>query len=207
MSVFTCLSCHVAFANADGQKDHFRSEWHRYNLMRKVAELPPVSRETFNERAQQVETQIAQMTQTKEEKKKYCKPCGRSFANKMTYDNHLNSKKHVEKSAVYFEEAKNRRNLAKQKSMEDDADSDDDDDEDALSKTKMNCKSCNESFADQVAFYNHMKSKKHMERSAACNVAVTSKKSGFSAGQSTSKMDVDSDDDSEYEELEGVFKK
>ena len=61
MSAFTCLSCHVAYQSADGQREHFRSDWHRYNLMRKVAELPPVSQETFNERASQVENQVAQV--------------------------------------------------------------------------------------------------------------------------------------------------
>ncbi|MPC82847.1 Zinc finger protein 622 [Portunus trituberculatus] len=60
MASFTCLTCHVAFAEADGQRDHFRSDWHRYNLMRKVAELPPVSRETYNERVGQQQQQQQQ---------------------------------------------------------------------------------------------------------------------------------------------------
>lgn len=59
MATFTCLSCHVAFRDSDGQRDHFRSDWHRYNLMRKVAELAPVSREAFNDRVGQAQSQAA----------------------------------------------------------------------------------------------------------------------------------------------------
>ncbi|KAJ3349157.1 hypothetical protein HDU83_000715 [Entophlyctis luteolus] len=51
--LFTCLACHVAFRSADNQRDHYRSDWHRYNLKRKVAELQPVSMENFAMRLQQ----------------------------------------------------------------------------------------------------------------------------------------------------------
>lgn len=61
MATFTCLSCHVAFSDGDGQRDHFRSDWHRYNLMRKMSELPPVSRETYNEKVVQVQGQCAKV--------------------------------------------------------------------------------------------------------------------------------------------------
>ena len=44
---FTCLACRVTFINAELQREHYRSEWHRYNLKRKVAELPPVTKEAF----------------------------------------------------------------------------------------------------------------------------------------------------------------
>ena len=32
------------------QKEHYKSDWHRYNLKRKVADLPPVTAENFQER-------------------------------------------------------------------------------------------------------------------------------------------------------------
>lgn len=54
MSAYTCLSCHVAFENFEGQREHFQSDWHRYNLMRKVSGLPPVTREAFNDRVGQM---------------------------------------------------------------------------------------------------------------------------------------------------------
>ena len=50
MSGFTCISCRVAFAEAELQRAHYKTDWHRYNLKRKVAELPPVTAENFTER-------------------------------------------------------------------------------------------------------------------------------------------------------------
>lgn len=50
--LFTCLSCQVAFQSAEGQRNHYRSEWHRYNLKRKVVSLPPVTSEQFNNKTE-----------------------------------------------------------------------------------------------------------------------------------------------------------
>lgn len=45
---YTCNSCKLEFPDLLGQKEHMRSEWHRYNLKRRVAQLPPVDETTFN---------------------------------------------------------------------------------------------------------------------------------------------------------------
>ena len=50
MSLFTCITCRVAFADADLQRAHYKTDWHRYNLKRKVAELPPVTADNFQQR-------------------------------------------------------------------------------------------------------------------------------------------------------------
>ena len=50
-SAFTCITCHVAFVNADSQRHHYKSDWHRYNLKRKVVGLPPVTVDDFQQRA------------------------------------------------------------------------------------------------------------------------------------------------------------
>jgi pre-60S factor REI1 len=42
----------VAFGTADAQRLHYRSDWHRYNLKRKVAELPPVDLAQFQQKDQ-----------------------------------------------------------------------------------------------------------------------------------------------------------
>lgn len=47
---FTCLACQIAFETADEQRSHYRSDWHRYNLKRKVAGVAPVSESEFLER-------------------------------------------------------------------------------------------------------------------------------------------------------------
>ena len=48
---FTCYTAPgVTFANEEEMKEHYRSEWHRQNLKRKVAGLGPLSRDAFEER-------------------------------------------------------------------------------------------------------------------------------------------------------------
>lgn len=137
-ATFTCLSCHVAFAEAEGQRDHFRSDWHRYNLMRKMAELPPVSRETYNERVGQQQQQTQQQQAGKAEdgskSKIPCRPCKKTFANQNAYDNHIKSKKHMEVVVANFEESNNKKNRKHQRKVsapvEEEDSEDDEDDED-----------------------------------------------------------------------------
>ena len=47
---FTCIKCHVAFPDGEIQRQHFASDWHRYNLKRNVAWLPPVTAEAFRDK-------------------------------------------------------------------------------------------------------------------------------------------------------------
>lgn len=51
------LTCHTApgvvFTTMDDLKEHYRSDWHRYNLKRKVAGLPVVGKELFERVMQQ----------------------------------------------------------------------------------------------------------------------------------------------------------
>lgn len=43
-----CITCHQVFEDAAAQREHYRSDVHRFNLKRKVAGLAPVSAETYN---------------------------------------------------------------------------------------------------------------------------------------------------------------
>jgi len=45
-----CLSCRVQFESAADHRTHFQSEWHCYNLKRKIATLPPLTQDEFTER-------------------------------------------------------------------------------------------------------------------------------------------------------------
>lgn len=47
---FTCLACRVGFPTSEGQRQHYKTEWHRYNLKRKIAGMIPVSADNFRER-------------------------------------------------------------------------------------------------------------------------------------------------------------
>jgi pre-60S factor REI1 len=70
-----------------------RSDWHRYNLKRKVAELPPVSSEDYNEKviaAQATNTAAAAQAAFA----KVCTTCQKTYYSENAYQNHLASKTH-----------------------------------------------------------------------------------------------------------------
>lgn len=46
--VYTCNSCSLQFPTGNDQRDHMKTDWHRYNLKRRVASLPAISEATFN---------------------------------------------------------------------------------------------------------------------------------------------------------------
>nr|XP_006126162.1 zinc finger protein 622 isoform X1 [Pelodiscus sinensis] len=99
MASFTCITCRVAFKDADFQRAHYKTDWHRYNLKRKVADMPPVTVENFQERV------LAQRAVAEEQNKDtatYCTACSKRFSTFNAYENHLKSKKHLdlEKKAV-----------------------------------------------------------------------------------------------------------
>ncbi len=41
--LFTCKTCDLSFETGDSQRQHMKSDLHRYNSKRKIADLPPVS--------------------------------------------------------------------------------------------------------------------------------------------------------------------
>lgn len=57
-TIFTCVTCSVAFNTFELQRDHYKTDWHRYNLKRKIAELPSVSFKDFQERLQIQKNQV-----------------------------------------------------------------------------------------------------------------------------------------------------
>ncbi|PWN35542.1 uncharacterized protein FA14DRAFT_120397 [Meira miltonrushii] len=93
-AMFTCLSCSIAYANPEDQRAHYRTDLHRYNMKRRVANLPPVRADVFNAKilernGQADQTEVAQ-TQDR------CRECNKSFSSQNAFQSHLNSKKHKE---------------------------------------------------------------------------------------------------------------
>ncbi|RIA88115.1 C2H2 type zinc-finger-domain-containing protein [Glomus cerebriforme] len=91
--LFTCLACQIVFNNAKAQRDHYGTDWHRYNLKRKVAELPPVTSEVFNQKV------LAQQAQSNDADRKAsfsaeCAACNKIYYSENAYANHLQSNKH-----------------------------------------------------------------------------------------------------------------
>ncbi|KAM3604509.1 uncharacterized protein V6R79_012143 [Siganus canaliculatus] len=101
MASYTCISCRVAFADGEVQRAHYKTDWHRYNLKRKVADMPPVTAENFQERvlAQRAaaEQQLSDAAATEA-----CAVCNKKFSSANAYHNHLQSHKHqqAEKQAL-----------------------------------------------------------------------------------------------------------
>lgn len=89
----TCVTCKVYFKSNEIQREHYKSDWHRYNLKRKIANLPSVTAEEFNNRVIQQRNLIEK---SNESTSKYCETCKKSFGNEKSYENHLNSKKHLD---------------------------------------------------------------------------------------------------------------
>ena len=97
---FTCITCTVGFQNADLQRDHYKTDWHRYNLKRKVASLPPVTKADFEGRL--AKHAADQAKANKISSNDYCVACSKNFSTDKAYNNHIKSKKHIE-AAKKFE--------------------------------------------------------------------------------------------------------
>ncbi|KAM4728545.1 cytoplasmic 60S subunit biogenesis factor ZNF622 [Anableps anableps] len=118
MASYTCISCRVAFADGEVQRAHYKTDWHRYNLKRKVADMPPVTANNFQERvlAQRAaaERQLSDAAATES-----CSVCSKKFSSANAYQNHLQSHKHqqAERQALLAAQRKvekmNEKNLEK----------------------------------------------------------------------------------------------
>lgn len=100
---YTCITCQVLFKTPDLQREHYKLDWHRYNLKRKVANIPPVTLEEFEVRAKE-HREVAQ--ESNQDESQYCKYCSKMFNSKNAYNNHLNSKKHKLAEAEFVETEK-----------------------------------------------------------------------------------------------------
>ncbi|KAI3402325.2 REH1 [Candida oxycetoniae] len=49
-SSFTCNTCNIRFIDAEFQRQHMKTDWHRYNLKRRVAQLPSITSDVFAEK-------------------------------------------------------------------------------------------------------------------------------------------------------------
>ncbi|KAL4785269.1 C2H2 type zinc-finger-domain-containing protein [Aspergillus varians] len=95
---YTCNTCFVAFRSSDGQRDHMRTDWHLYNMKRRVASLPPVSQDIFNEKvlaAKATSTAAA----AKASFEKTCAACQKTFYSENSHQNHVKSSKHKAREA------------------------------------------------------------------------------------------------------------
>jgi len=93
----TCTACRENFETAQQQKEHFKLDWHRYNLKRKVVGLPAVTLLQFQTRkadgkaaAQKVDSTPSNVITTYK-----CLNCNKAFGNTKALENHKVTKKHI----------------------------------------------------------------------------------------------------------------
>ncbi|XP_026793121.3 cytoplasmic 60S subunit biogenesis factor ZNF622 isoform X2 [Pangasianodon hypophthalmus] len=126
MSSYTCISCRVQFTDADVQRAHYKTDWHRYNLKRKVANMPPVTAENFQERVL-AQRAAAEQQLADTHSLATCTTCNKKFSSANAYNNHLQSHKHLQaekKAIAVAQEAvqrMNEKNLEKGAELDKDA--------------------------------------------------------------------------------------
>lgn len=67
---FTCNSCGLAFPDAANQREHMKSDWHRYNLKRRVAQLPPIDEDSFVNKVASLKIEDDEKISKKDEKRR-----------------------------------------------------------------------------------------------------------------------------------------
>jgi len=93
---FTCVTCRVQYGDGDAQRLHYKSDWHRYNLKRKVASLPPVTESAFSEKSAKLGTATTTATSADAATTTIlrCAVCNKNFNTENALQSHLDSKKH-----------------------------------------------------------------------------------------------------------------
>lgn len=76
-----------------------KSDWHRYNLKRRVASLPPISSEVFTEKVLQARA-VTAAEADRAGFQQPCEICQRTYYSENSYRNHVGSQKHKAKEAA-----------------------------------------------------------------------------------------------------------
>ncbi|CAL1269024.1 unnamed protein product [Larinioides sclopetarius] len=105
----TCLSCKVVFSVPELHQEHYKSDWHRYNLKRRLAELPSITKEEFDKRAEsskEIQGNDARLSWR-------CEMCNKHFSTENAKNNHLKSKKHLDSLSEFSKDKKTSREVAR----------------------------------------------------------------------------------------------
>ncbi|KAF9970081.1 hypothetical protein BGZ73_007329 [Actinomortierella ambigua] len=162
----TCIACGIRLPSIESQHQHHKSDWHTYNLKRKLVGLPPVSAEVFT----QLVTASREQANPVEEPQPECVPCGKKYLSHQSYENHLASKKH--RVTVQAWEKKQQQQQRQQKKTDDEGETsmseaspgtDDESTVAASTKTTLEpsatvCLFCSHASTDATDNYAHMRS-------------------------------------------------
>uniref|UniRef100_A0A2N9F440 C2H2-type domain-containing protein n=1 Tax=Fagus sylvatica TaxID=28930 RepID=A0A2N9F440_FAGSY len=93
MSGLTCNACNKEFIDDSEQKLHYKSEWHRYNLKRKIAGVPGVTEALFLTRQSALAQEESQSSETP--MLYSCGLCGKGYRSSKAHAEHLKSRSHI----------------------------------------------------------------------------------------------------------------
>ena len=98
-----CVACEYACEDGADQVQHYQSDWHRYNLRRRVREMPSISFDAFEKRLAAAQELLAEKrAENAPDVHSYtCVICRKNFGSQNACDQHLNSKKHKAAAKKY----------------------------------------------------------------------------------------------------------
>lgn len=106
-----CSTCEIEFQDARSHQAHYKSELHKYNLKRRIVDLPPISLEFFEKKKQgtrgpesreitreiKERRQRLRATDLFKREEHYCQVCSKPFKSKNKFEEHRRSKKHMKR--------------------------------------------------------------------------------------------------------------
>ncbi|XP_065850557.1 cytoplasmic 60S subunit biogenesis factor REI1 homolog 1 [Euphorbia lathyris] len=97
MPGLTCNACNKEFEDDAEQKLHYKSDWHRYNLKRKIAGVPGVTETLFMAR----QSALAQEKEMANETPMLysCVLCSKGYRSSKAHAQHLQSRSHIMRAA------------------------------------------------------------------------------------------------------------
>ncbi len=96
-SGFYCSTSGTYFRDKESLAEHYKSDFHRYNLKRKVAGLPPVTKEWFEARKAQLSTAAAGTSAAAPLQRLWIDPLTKKkFSTENTYQAFVRSKKYLD---------------------------------------------------------------------------------------------------------------
>lgn len=94
---YRCANCLINFQLEQDYKSHHRSEFHKYNMLRKMVNLPIVTEEQFTKHQNAKKLAVKTSIKPTRHESYFCTSCTKKFSNTATLNQHLATKKHIEK--------------------------------------------------------------------------------------------------------------
>lgn len=99
MPTLVCNTCNAELSDEKVQKLHYRSDWHQYNLKRKLAGAPSVSEASFKFSVETLKTEKGRLDA--ENLLYTCTVCNKEYRSHKANAQHLRSKLHIQRASQW----------------------------------------------------------------------------------------------------------